>query len=189
MIIIIAGPSGAGKTTLCKMLVENMDNIVYSISATTRKKRKEEEEGEDYHFLTEREFKRWEREGRFLEVAKVHNYYYGTPRDMIMEYLSNKKDVIMDIDIQGAEGIREKIKDVVSVFLLPPNMEEILHRIKKRGMNNKEEIKNRLEDALLEIEEVRNFDYVVVNNNLEETILVIKSIIIAERHSIDRMEV
>lgn len=189
MIIILAGPSGAGKTTLCKMLVRQDKKLAYSISATTRKKRKDEINGKDYYFLTEEEFKRWKIEDRFLEFAKVHDYYYGTPKGKVFKYLEEKKDIIMDIDVQGAKIIRNKLDDTVSVFLLPPDLDEAGFRIKKRGTENMDEIKSRLKSALNEIKEIKNFNYVVVNKDLKECADVIKSIIIAERHSINRMEV
>ncbi len=189
MIIILAGPSGAGKTTLCRKLVEKIDNLVYSISATTRKKRGKEKEGKDYCFLTEEEFKSWKKDGRFLEVAKVHDYYYGTPKDTFMKSLSRNKDIIMDIDVQGASIIRGKMDDVVSIFLLPPDMGEAMRRIKGRSIYDSKELENRMKTAHKEIKEVQNYDYVVINNDLRESTLVIKSIIIAEHHSIDRMEV
>jgi guanylate kinase len=189
MIIILAGPSGAGKTTLCKMLVNKDKKLEYSISATTRKKRKDEINGKDYYFLTEDEFKRWQLENRFLEFAKVHDYYYGTPKDKIFKCIKDKKDIIMDIDVQGAEIIRNKLNDIVSIFLLPPNLDEANLRIKKRGTEDKDEIKSRLKSALNEMKEIKNFNYVVVNKDLKECADVIKSIIIAESHSISRMEV
>lgn len=189
MIVILVGPSGAGKTTLCKKLLEYDDNLVYSLSATTREKREGEIEGKDYYFLTKGEFKDWEKKGRFLEVAKVHDYYYGTPKDMTLKSLSDNKDVIMDIDVEGAEIIKKKMDDVVSIFILPPNLEEARRRIKVRGMYRRIELQNRMKTARKEIKEIKNFDYTVVNDDLEECAKVIKSIIIAEKHSIDRMEV
>ncbi len=188
MIIVIAGPSGVGKTTLCKLLVENLDNLAYSVSATTREKRETEKEGLDYYFLTEEEFKNWKLQGQFLEIARVHNYFYGTPKDSVMKPKKAGKDIVMDIDVQGKARICEKFDDVVTVFLLPPTMEEAIRRIKKRGLEKEGKIKNRVETASQELKEVENFDYLVVNEDLSATFEAVKSIIIAERHSIKRME-
>lgn len=189
MIIIIAGPSGAGKTSLCNLLLEGLDNLVYSVSATTRKKRSNEINGRNYRFLSEEEFNKWRKEGKFLETAKVHDYYYGTIRDEVLKSLRNNKDVIVDIDVQGTKSVKEKMDNVVSIFVLPPNLEEASRRIKERGVDNNKSIKNRISNAEEEIKEIHNFDYVVVNDDLNECARIIQSIIIAERHSIVRMEV
>ena len=184
MIIIIAGPSGAGKTTVCKLLVKNDNKLLYSISATTRNKRRGEKDGVDYYFITEEEFKSWEREGKFLETAKVHSYYYGTLKDFVAKAEKEDKEILMDVDVKGKINLCKKIKDAVSIFLLPPTMTEAVERIKGRNDEKEIEIKNRMQTASKEIKEIKNFDYMVVNKDLEETVEVVKSVIVAERHRV-----
>jgi guanylate kinase len=184
MIFIIAGPSGAGKTTVCKMLVKNDDKLLYSVSATTREKRKGERDGVDYYFITEEEFKKWEREGRFLETAKVHSYYYGTLKDFVIGGKKQGKEVLMDVDVKGKINLCKKLDDTVSIFLLPPTMDEAVKRIKKRSSEKEIEIRNRIHTAFYEVKEIKNFDYLVINKELKETVEVVKAIIIAERHKV-----
>ncbi len=184
MIIIIAGPSGAGKTTVCKLLIRDDDKLLYSISATTRKKRRGERNGVDYYFINDEEFKSWEKEGRFLETAKVHGHFYGTLKNFIPESDKEEKDILMDVDVKGKINICKKIKNAVSIFLLPPTMTEAVKRIKGRNVEKEIEIKKRMETATREIKEIKKFNYLVVNQNLKETVKVIKSIILAERHRV-----
>jgi guanylate kinase len=184
MIIIIAGPSGAGKTTVCKLLIKNDDRLLYSISATTRAKRKGEKDGVDYHFVTEKKFKSWKKEGKFLETAKVHGYYYGTLNNCLVKSEEIEKDILMDVDVKGKINICKKIKNAISIFLSPPTMSEAVKRIKGRNKEKESEIKNRMKTATREIKEIKNFDYLVVNDDLKETVKVVRSIIIAERHKV-----
>ncbi len=184
MIIIIAGPSGAGKTTVCKLLVENDDKLIYSISATTREKRRGEKDGVDYYFINKDKFKSWEKEGRFLETAKVHGYYYGTLKDFVAKADKDGKEILLDVDVKGKINICKKIKNAVSIFLLPPTMTEAVKRIKGRNVEKEIEIKKRMETASREVKEIKSFDYLVVNEDLKETIKVIKSVIVAERHRV-----
>lgn len=184
MIIIIAGPSGAGKTTVCKLLVKDDDKLMYSISATTRGKRRGEKDGVDYYFIDEKKFKRWEKEGKFLETAKVHGYYYGTLKDFVAKAVENGRGILLDVDVKGKISVCKKIKNAVSIFLLPPTMTEAVKRIKGRNVEKDIEIKKRMETAAHEVKEIKNFDYLVVNENLKETVKIIKSIIVAERHRI-----
>ncbi|MEO0292658.1 MAG: guanylate kinase [candidate division WOR-3 bacterium] len=188
MVIIISGPSGAGKTTVCKELLKEDEKLLYSVSATTRGKRKGEKEGVDYYFISEEEFKKWKKEGRFLETAKVHNYYYGTLKDFIIKGEKEKKDILLDIDVKGKINVSKKIKNTVSIFLLPPTMEEAVKRIKKRNKEKEEEIKKRLETALYEIKEIKKFDYLVMNIDLKETVNIVKAIILAERHKVKNLK-
>jgi guanylate kinase len=187
MIIIIAGPSGAGKTTVCKMLVKDDDELLYSVSATTREKRKGEREGVDYYFITEEEFKKWEREGKFLETAKVHSYYYGTLKDFVAGGEKKGKEVLMDVDVKGKINLCKKLDDTVSIFLMPPTMDEAVKRIKKRSKEKEIEIKNRMQTASYEVKEIKNFDYLVINKELKKTVEVVKAIITAERHKVENI--
>ncbi len=184
MIFIIAGPSGAGKTTVCRKLIKEDSKLLYSISATTREKRKGEKDGVDYYFITEEEFKEWEKEGKFLETAKVHGYDYGTLKDFVDKSDKEGKEILMDVDVKGKISICKKIKNAVSIFLMPPTMTEAEKRIKARNQEKEREIKKRMETAAREMKEIRNFDYLVVNEDLRETVRIIKSIIVAERHKV-----
>ncbi len=184
MIIIIAGPSGAGKTTVCRLLVKEDDSLLYSVSATTREKRRGERDGVDYYFISEEEFKRWKKEGRFLETAEVHGHHYGTLEGFVPKLDEVEKVILLDVDVKGKINICKKIKNAVSIFLLPPTMPEAVKRIKGRNDEKETEIKNRMETASREIKEIKNFDYLVVNDDLKKTVKVVKSIIVAERHRV-----
>jgi len=184
MIIIVSGPSGAGKTTVCKALLKKEKGLLYSVSATTRKKRKGEIDGFDYYFLSEEEFKNWEKMGKFLETEKVHGNYYGTLKDVLDKAENTEVQLLMDVDVKGKINLCKKIKNVVSIFLMPPTMEEAVERIKERNTEKEIEIKNRMETAASEMKEVENFDYLVVNKSLKETVYIVKAIIIAERHKV-----
>jgi len=184
MIFIIAGPSGAGKTTVCRKLIKGDSKLLYSISATTREKRKGEKDGVDYYFITEEEFKKWKIEGKFLETAEVHGYHYGTLRDFVDKSDKEDKEILMDVDVKGKISICKKVKTAVSIFLMPPTMTEAVKRIKERNQEKEMEIEKRMETAAREIKEISNFNYLVVNEDLQETVKVIKSIIIAERHRV-----
>jgi guanylate kinase len=184
MIIIISGPSGAGKTTVCRLLAKEDANLLYSVSVTTRAKRKGEKDGVDYYFISEEEFKNWEKEGRFLETAEVHGYYYGTLKGFFPDLDVGEKEILLDVDVKGKINICKKVKDAVSIFLLPPNMTEAVKRIKGRNDEKEAEIRNRMQTATREVKEIKSFDYLVVNDELKETVKVIGSIIIAERHRV-----
>lgn len=184
MIIIISGPSGAGKTTVCKSLVKNDDNLLYSVSVTTRKKRRGEKEGTDYYFISEKKFKKWKKEGRFLETEKVHNHYYGTLKNFVIKAKRANKEILMDVDVKGKISLCKKIKNTVSIFLMPPTTEEAIKRIKGRNKEEEREIRNRMKTASFEVKEIKNFDYFIINKDIKETINIVKAIIIAERHKV-----
>lgn len=185
MIIIISGPSGAGKTTVCKALLKQNKELLYSVSATTRERRKGEVDGDDYYFLREEEFENWDREGKFLETEVVHGNRYGTLKDILIKSKENK-EVLLDVDVKGKISLCGKIKDAVSIFLMPPTMNEAVKRIKGRNNEEENEIKSRMKTASYEIKEMKKFDYLVVNKNLRETVDIVRAIIIAERHKVKR---
>jgi guanylate kinase len=166
------------------LLTREDDNLLYSVSVTTRAKRRGEKDGVDYYFISKEEFENWEKEGKFLETAEVHGHYYGTLKGFFPELDVGEREVLLDVDVKGKINICKEIKDAVSIFLLPPNMDEAVKRIKGRNDEKEAEIKNRMETATREIKEIKNFDYLVVNDDLKETVKVIKSIIIAERHRV-----
>ena len=181
ILLVLSGPSGAGKGTVCHKVREGLKNIKYSISATTRKPRTIEREGREYFFLTKEEFEKRIEEGKFLEWALVYDNYYGTPRDYVEEILEQGYDCILEIDTQGAMQIKEKKEDAVFVFIAPPSMEELKKRLTFRGTEKPEEIAKRLGNAEKEFKNLPNYDYVVVNDRIEKAVIEIEAIITAEK--------
>ncbi|MEA1973550.1 MAG: guanylate kinase [Candidatus Cloacimonadota bacterium] len=182
-LIVVSAPSGGGKTTINKEILERNDNIVYSISYTTRQPRETEKDGVDYFFVDERKFKKMVADGEFLEYAKVHNNWYGTSLSFIKSQLVKNKHVIMDIDVQGAQEIATNSVDKILIFLLPPNQSILKNRLKKRGTDSYKEIELRLKNAHSEIEKVDDYDYLVINDDLEVAVEDVEAIIRAEENS------
>lgn len=183
MIIILSSPSGAGKSTLSRRLrADKGMNIGVSVSATTRQKRPSEKNGVDYHFVSEKKFKTLISQNAFLEWAQVHGAYYGTLLQEVEAVLSKGQDIIFDIDYQGALQVQKKRpQDVVSVFILPPSMAELRRRLLKRGENSEEDMQLRLHNAVEEMKHRQNYDYIVINETLQESFKALKTIIAAER--------
>ena len=171
-IIIISSPSGAGKTTICKYLLKKMKNINLSISYTTRPIRMNENEGKDYFFIDEYKFKKLKSRNFFIESAKVFNNYYGSPFVNINKAFKLKNHILFDIDWQGAKKLRKHFNknQIVDFFILPPNKKELKRRLKKRGRDNKAEINIRLSHALTEISHHNEYKYVLINDNIAETV-------------------
>ena len=188
VLIVISGPSGAGKGTICKALLEKHDDIFISISATTRNPRVGEVDGVNYHFLTKEEFKQRIAEDDFLEHAEVYGNYYGTPKSSVEKMLDEGKNVILEIDIQGALKVKEKATDGVFIFILPPSMEELKQRIIKRGSETPESLMTRFKSAYKEINYVSKYNYAVVNDKVNDAVEKIQSIIIAEKCRVDRIK-
>ena len=189
LLIVVSGPSGAGKDTICNRLKEQEKNIWISVSMTSREPRKNEEEGKDYFFITKEEFEEKIKNDEFLEYAVVHNnQYYGTPKTKIQEKLNSGKDVILVIDIQGALKIKELIEDALFIFIVPPSMEELKKRLIERNTETKEKILERFKTAYNEINEIKKYNYVVVNDRVDKAVEKVKSIITAERCRVDRIE-
>jgi len=186
LLIVLSGPSGAGKGTICKALMKKEKNLKLSISATTRQPRSGEIEGKNYFFKSEEEFEKMIENDSFLEWAKVYDHYYGTPKDFVLKNLEEGNDVVLEIDIQGALKIKEKFPEGVFIFILPPSMEELKNRIKKRGTETEEEIIKRFKSAYEELNYVSRYNYVVINDSVEEAVEKIKAIIIAEKCRVDR---
>ena len=188
-LIVISGPTCAGKGTICKKLLELNKNIWRSISYTSRPMRGNEVNGVDYFFVTKEEFENKINNGEMLEYAQVHySDYYGTPREHIKEKLDSGIDVLLEIDIQGALQIKEKVKEAIFIFILAPSMEEIRNRLIKRGFENNEQMIERFKTAYREINELTKYNYVVVNDDLNEAVSKVNSIITSEKCRVDRIE-
>ncbi|MBL6769882.1 MAG: guanylate kinase [Rhizobiales bacterium] len=187
LMVIISSPSGAGKTTLTRKIISDMDDTVLSISVTTRKKRPNEEEGLHYYFINEDTFNQMFVDGNLLESANVFGYNYGTPRDRVLENIQAGKDVIFDIDWQGASQLRENFKEnILSIFILPPSAGELMSRLIKRDQDSLDVIKKRLNSAYDEIKHWNEYDYIIINDDLERSYNQLRSIIIAERMKISK---
>ncbi len=181
-VYILSAPSGTGKTTVGNLLLRELPFLERVVTATTRKPREGEVHGRDYYFLSEEEFLKRIEEDFFLEWAKVYRYYYGTPREEVERITSKGKDALLIIDVQGAFEVKKKLPNAFAIFLLPPSLDELERRLKTRG---EKEIRTRLEWAKGEIPCARFFDYIVVNDDLEETVGEIKSVLIANRRRRD----
>lgn len=185
-LMIVSGPAGTGKGTVCKELLNRNDNIKFSVSATTRKPRVGEEEGVNYHFIDEAKFKDMIHEKEFLEHAFVHTNYYGTPKQYVLDQIAKGEIVLLEIDVQGALQIKENYSEAVFIFLLPPTMEELKNRIVKRGTESEEDINRRFENAFKELDFVGEYDYFVINNEIDQAVDQIESIISAEQLRVKR---
>ena len=183
LVLILSSPSGAGKTSLTRALIEDKESrLTVSISVTTRAKRSSEIQGRDYDFIAVDEFLSLRDRGELLEWAEVHGNYYGTPRRPVDRVLATGADMIFDIDYQGTRQVREKIgSDVVTVFILPPSMAELKNRLDRRAEDTRETIDRRLENARVEIERWTEYDYVIVNDDLNVSFLALKAVLSAER--------
>ncbi len=186
LLIVISGASGTGKGTVCKKLLTDLPEVAYSISATTRKPRAGEVDGREYYFLSVDEFKAWIAEEKFLEYAEVYGNFYGTPLNKIEERLNRGEDIILEIDVQGALNVKQKCPEGVYIFLLPPSLEELKRRIEGRGTENPESLSRRLKNAVAEIKIGREYDYVVVNDTIDNAAAQIKAILTAERLKVAR---
>ncbi|MEL7489450.1 MAG: guanylate kinase [Pseudomonadota bacterium] len=182
LMFILSSPSGAGKTTLADRLLQKDGEMVLSISATTRERRPGEAHGQDYFFVSEEEFERMRDNDEFLEWANVFGNYYGTPRAMVEETLRQGKDVLFDIDWQGAQQLDEVAgEDVVKVFILPPSREELERRLRKRAQDPEEIVQKRMAKADAEMSHWAEYDYVIVNYDLDESEELLRSILFGER--------
>lgn len=187
IVFILSAPSGAGKTTLTKKLLEAFPDLTLSVSYTTRGPRAGETPEKDYHFVTEGRFLKMRKENAFAEWAQVHGSLYGTARRPLDRHLKSGRDVLLDIDVQGARKIRRRYPRAVSIFVLPPSWKELEKRLALRGTDRKEVIRRRLQNARSEIREIVRYDYFVVNSEIRESFESVISIVRAERLKIARI--
>ena len=178
---IISAPSGAGKTSLVKQLIADVPDLTVSISHTTRQMRPGETHGVDYYFVGTEDFQLMQAKGAFLEHAQVFDNFYGTAQQTVVDNLNQGKDVILEIDWQGAEQIKKQLPDSLSIFILPPSTEVLLERLRNRGQDDEQIIARRMRDAVTEISHHAEFDYLVVNDDFALALAELKSIIIANR--------
>lgn len=185
--IVLAGPSGGGKTTVRRALLEKRSDVVFSVSATTRRPRPGEVDGQDYQFLGRGTFEALIEGGDLLEWAEVHGELYGTPRANLQRAWEDGAHLLLDIDVQGARQLRAIQPDALTVFLLPPDYDRLVERLRGRGSEDGETFRRRMRTALSELSEVERFDYVVVNDDLEETLRTVEAIVAAESHRVKRL--
>ena len=189
VMLVLSSPSGAGKSSICKSLMSLDANLSLSISTTTRKKRPNENSGEDYFFVSTKKFKEMLSNNHFLEHASVFDNYYGTDKSLVEKKINNGEDLIFDIDWQGAQQLREKMReDIVSIFILPPNKKELERRLKSRGQDSAKVVKKRMDGASAEITHWAEYDYVVINEDLNQSVKAVLVILKAERMKRTRQE-
>ena len=183
ILVILSSPSGAGKTSIARALVEGNENFLFSVSATTRKSRPGELNGREYHFLTVDEFRQKINDGQFLEHAKVFGNLYGTPLQAVRDSISQGKNLIFDVDWQGGKQIRTSLlsKFVISIFILPPSIKELHERLMKRAQDSSDIVKDRMRKSIDEIMHWKEYDYVIVNRDFDKTLNEVKSIIVSEK--------
>lgn len=186
ILLVLSGPSGAGKGTICKYLLSVNAGLRYSVSATTRQPRKGEIDGVNYNFISKQAFEEMIAANELLEYAEVYNNFYGTPSKYVSDLLEQNYDVILEIDPQGAKQIKEKFSEAVFVFILPPSLTELSERIYKRGTDNEQVIKLRLSQAVSELNCANEYDYIVLNDRVETAAEKIKSILKAEHCRVGR---
>jgi len=176
-LFVIAAPSGAGKTTLVQAITRNNPELRFSISYTTRSKRRNEAHGVDYLFVSEKEFAQLQEEGALLEFAEVFDNHYGTSREQVEEHLGNGNHVVLEIDWQGARQVRASMPDCVSIFILPPSHEELVRRLRDRRTDSDEVIARRLRDAVSDMSHWDEFDYVVINDDLDQAVADLEAVL------------
>ena len=182
LVLVISSPSGAGKTTICKNIIEKVDNVSLSVSVTTRKKRKGEIEGKDYFFKTNEEFIPMMNNNEFIESAKVFGNFYGTLKAEVLQKIQDGIDVLVDIDWQGTRQIEKHMpEDIVKIFILPPSIKELEYRLGNRASENKEDFNKRMSEARKEISHYNEYDFVIINEEIDIAVNLVKSILYSER--------
>ncbi|MCR2042565.1 guanylate kinase [Anaerosalibacter massiliensis] len=186
LLVVVSGPSGCGKGTICRKFLQRNEDMNISISATTRSPRRGEKDGVNYFFLTEDVFKKMVSKNEFLEYANVHGNFYGTPKKYVLDKIKKGENIFLEIDIQGALQIKKIYPNGVFVFILPPSMEELKNRIIRRGTESKSDIDRRYKNAFKEIEYINEYDYAIVNDKVEKAVKKLESIVTAEKSKVDR---
>lgn len=189
LLVVISGPSGVGKGTVCKALRKTMPELTYSISATTRSPREGEVDGVNYFFKSVQEFKKMIEEDELIEWAQYVGNYYGTPRRFVEETLAQGQDVVLEIEVQGAMQVKEKYPQGIFIFLVPPSFEELRQRIIHRGTESESVLNLRLEAASDELKQIENYDYVVINDEVDKACERIRAIVMAEHCRADRLKI
>lgn len=193
LLVVVSGPSGSGKTTIVREVLSKNKKMTFSVSYTTRERRGKEVNKKDYFFIDEEKFKNMIKEKKFLEYAKVHNHFYGTARELVLNNLKNNKDVVLDIDVRGALQVKYaarllKIKSVF-IFVVPPSERHLKKRLTSRNTDVCEEVIKRLKNAREEMRYVINYDYLVVNDNLSDAVEKVSNIIKVEKYKIQKEEI
>jgi len=181
LLIVVSGPSGAGKGTICKGLLEKRNEVQVSVSATTREPRNGEVDGKNYFFKTKEEFKSMIEADNLMEYAQVYDNYYGTPKQFVIDKIESGNDILLEIDIQGALQVRKRYPEGIFVFILPPSMKELKHRIIGRGSETEESLEKRFSSAYEEIDFIKKYDYYIINDELNKAVDTLESIIDAEK--------
>lgn len=189
LIIVISAPSGVGKTTVIQHLLQQNKNLALSVSATTRPPRTGEQHGIDYYFLTVEEFENKIKNNEFVEYAQVHDALYGTLYSEMYRHLNSGKDLILELDVQGMRSIKTKFPQAITIFMLPPSLKEMETRLKNRGTETEEKIQKRLQRALEEMKLRHEFDYTIINIEIEQSVKDLEAIIRAEHLKTQRMKV
>ena len=185
-LIVLSGPSGAGKDAVLAELARVYPNVRRCVTTTTRARRDSEQDGVDYHFVSVEEFRKRAEEDGFLEYAEVHGHLYGTPRRWIEEHLGRGEDVVLKIDVQGAMSVKRAMPRAVLVFLVPPSLEELERRLRSRDTESDEDVARRLSNAREELEQISHYDYIVENDSLPEAAEQLKAVIVAEHLKVRR---